>query len=140
MLVISYALVQAVCCVRASKILHGKMLINVLRGPMWFFDTTPVGRIVNRFSQDIEAIDSTLPHMFGEVLYSFYLVFSILIIISYSTPIFLSVIVPVGVVYIMLQVRFYFFLAYWSGFSAFSPVLEYKNLSLEAGADVIFRL
>jgi ATP-binding cassette subfamily C (CFTR/MRP) protein 1 len=106
MLVISYALVQAIRCVRASKILHENMLTNVLRGPMWFFDTTPVGRIVNRFSQDIEAIDSTLPHMFVEVLYSFYLVFSILIIISYSTPIFLSVIIPVGVVYIMLQVRY----------------------------------
>ncbi|XP_060605432.1 multidrug resistance-associated protein 1-like [Ruditapes philippinarum] len=106
LLVISYALVQAIRCVRASKILHENMLTNVLRGPMWFFDTTPVGRIVNRFSQDIEAIDSTLPHMFVEVLYSFYLVFSILIIISYSTPIFLSVIIPVGVVYIMLQ-RFY---------------------------------
>ncbi|XP_053385666.1 multidrug resistance-associated protein 1-like [Mercenaria mercenaria] len=105
-LVISYSILQAIRCVQASKILHENMLTNVLRGPMWFFDTTPVGRIVNRFSQDIEAIDTTLPHMFVEVLYCFYLVMSILIVISYSTPVFLSVILPLGVIYIMLQ-RFY---------------------------------
>ena len=34
--------------VRAVKVVHSKMLTNVLRGPMSFFDTTPVGRIIGR--------------------------------------------------------------------------------------------
>jgi ABC-type multidrug transport system fused ATPase/permease subunit len=36
-----------------SKKLHAGLLKNVLRSPMNFFDTTPVGRIVSRFSNDV---------------------------------------------------------------------------------------
>jgi len=35
--------------VRASGVLHTRMLQCVLRSPMAFFDTTPVGRIINRY-------------------------------------------------------------------------------------------
>jgi ABC-type multidrug transport system fused ATPase/permease subunit len=44
-------------CVHAAKILHRQLLNNVLRAPMSFFDTTPTGRIVNRF-----ASVSTMPY------------------------------------------------------------------------------
>ena len=38
----------AVASVRGAKLLHNRMLSNVLRCPMAFFDTTPIGRILNR--------------------------------------------------------------------------------------------
>ncbi|KAG1691094.1 Multidrug resistance-associated protein 1 [Nymphon striatum] len=43
--------------VKAGEILHENMLQNIMRSPMSFFDTTPMGRILNRFSKDINDID-----------------------------------------------------------------------------------
>ncbi|XP_073280878.1 ABC transporter C family member 12-like isoform X1 [Primulina huaijiensis] len=41
----------------ASKRLHDSMLYSILRAPMAFFHTNPVGRIINRFSNDVGDID-----------------------------------------------------------------------------------
>ena len=40
-------------CLQAARILHQKMAIAIFRSPMSFFDTTPAGRILNRFSSDV---------------------------------------------------------------------------------------
>ena len=41
--------------------MHKNLLDRVMRSPMSFFDTTPLGRIVNRFAKDIDVCDNTLP-------------------------------------------------------------------------------
>ena len=46
--------------IKASKQLHLKMLEQILRSPMTFFDTTPLGRVLNRFSKDVDVCDSAL--------------------------------------------------------------------------------
>lgn len=40
--------------------LHNNMLIRILKCPISFFDVTPLGRILNRFSKDIDVCDSTI--------------------------------------------------------------------------------
>lgn len=45
----------------SAKQMHRLLLSNVLRWPMTMFDTTPLGRILSRFSKDMEAIDIDLP-------------------------------------------------------------------------------
>ena len=54
----------------AGRSLHNDMLIRLLRAPMWYFDTTPLGRIVNRFSKDIDLIDNAIPNLMRFVLNS----------------------------------------------------------------------
>lgn len=55
------SLIFAIGCLRAARDLHNKLLNNVLRLPMAFFDTTPLGRILNRFSKDVDVVDNVLP-------------------------------------------------------------------------------
>ena len=48
MTILSHSLTVAFITLKASRQMHNDMLNRVLRSPMSFFDTTPVGRIVNR--------------------------------------------------------------------------------------------
>ncbi|RAL16060.1 ATP-binding cassette transporter YOR1 [Aspergillus homomorphus CBS 101889] len=45
----------------ASKEMLHRAMYRILRAPMSFFDTTPMGRITNRFSKDVQVMDSDLP-------------------------------------------------------------------------------
>jgi ABC-type multidrug transport system fused ATPase/permease subunit len=44
-----------------ASAMHHEVVVKVLAAPMSFFDTTPTGRIMNRFSKDIEAFDVAIP-------------------------------------------------------------------------------
>ncbi|XP_076072715.1 multidrug resistance-associated protein 1-like isoform X2 [Mytilus galloprovincialis] len=89
--------------IKATRKLHKDLLRNILRSPMSFFDTTPVGRIVNRFSKDIETIDDELIYQFKDVVICLLLVLCNTVIISTGTPQFLFIMLPVTVVYFALQ-------------------------------------
>jgi len=54
---------MALATLGAAIKLHHHMLANVFRNQMSFFDTTPIGRILNRFSKDVDVIDNTLPQL-----------------------------------------------------------------------------
>uniref|UniRef100_A0A8D0HEU4 Uncharacterized protein n=1 Tax=Sphenodon punctatus TaxID=8508 RepID=A0A8D0HEU4_SPHPU len=92
--------------VRASRILHQQLLSNILRVPMGFFDTTPTGRIVNRFAKDIFTVDETIPMSFRSWLTCLLAIISTLLMICLATPYFAIVILPLGVLYFFVQ-RFY---------------------------------
>jgi ABC-type multidrug transport system fused ATPase/permease subunit len=56
-------------CLKASANLHIVMLRKILQSPMDFFDRTPVGRIISRFSKDIDVVDSLLPMFLCSCVY-----------------------------------------------------------------------
>ncbi|CAO3570415.1 unnamed protein product [Mortierella alpina] len=93
-------------CLRASLLLHNDALERVLRLPMSFFDATPQGRILNRFSSDIAAVDEEVPQGFFNVLVSALNLIGTLITIAIATPMFIFVLPPLGVLYWTLQTYF----------------------------------
>uniref|UniRef100_A0A8C3KLA4 Canalicular multispecific organic anion transporter 1 n=1 Tax=Calidris pygmaea TaxID=425635 RepID=A0A8C3KLA4_9CHAR len=92
--------------VRASRVMHQQLLSNILRVPMSFFDTTPTGRIVNRFAKDIFTIDETIPMSFRSWLSCFMAIISTLLMICLATPFFALVIIPLSIFYYFV-LRFY---------------------------------
>ncbi|XP_061183962.1 multidrug resistance-associated protein 1-like isoform X1 [Saccostrea echinata] len=106
LVVMIYTLLATYKMADASRKLHNAMLDNVMKAPMSFFDTTPIGRIVNRFSRDVETTDTTLPMVLRMWLNMFFGTISTFVVISYSTPLFITIIVPVLIFYVLVQ-RFY---------------------------------
>ncbi|KFO27170.1 canalicular multispecific organic anion transporter 1 [Fukomys damarensis] len=102
--VVIASLLSVYSCNHASKTLHGQLLINILHAPMSFFDTTPTGRIVNRFSGDISTVDESLPQTLRSWLMCFLGIVSILVMICMATPVFAIIIIPLGIIYVSVQV------------------------------------
>uniref|UniRef100_A0A0N5CDG6 Multidrug resistance-associated protein 1 n=1 Tax=Strongyloides papillosus TaxID=174720 RepID=A0A0N5CDG6_STREA len=83
----------------ASKNLHSPLLHSIMRSPMSFFDTTPIGRILNRFGKDIDVVDINLPMSFRYFVMCICQIVVSLLIIIITTPIFASVILPLVIIY-----------------------------------------
>ena len=98
--------VQAFGSVIASGRLHRGLLVNVFHSPMSFFESTPLGRIVNRFSKDVDMIDDLVPRSLITFLRSSLELLAVIFVISFATPLFLSVILPLGFLYIVVQVKY----------------------------------
>lgn len=67
---------------------------------MSFFDTTPIGRILNRFGKDIDVCDNQLPFNFRFIMIVISQMITTLIAISITTPIFIAVVVPLLGIYV----------------------------------------
>lgn len=63
--------VFSVGVLNAARLLHIDLLSNTLHSPVEFFDVTPVGRLLNRFSKDIDILDLALPETLRGWMYCF---------------------------------------------------------------------
>lgn len=88
---------------KAGKEIHNRLLKSVLRAPMSFFEENPVGRILNRFSRDLEAIDLTIPRTVHEVAGCAFVIISTLIVILFVSPLAILGIIPVVCCYFVAQ-------------------------------------
>uniref|UniRef100_A0A8B9G5G3 Multidrug resistance-associated protein 1 n=1 Tax=Amazona collaria TaxID=241587 RepID=A0A8B9G5G3_9PSIT len=104
--VFGYSMVVSIGGILASRHLHLNLLHSVLRSPMSFFERTPSGNLVNRFSKEIDTIDSTIPPIIKMFMGSTFNVIGACIIILLATPIAAVIIPPLGLIYLFVQ-RFY---------------------------------
>ncbi|XP_062997328.1 ATP-binding cassette sub-family C member 12-like isoform X2 [Elgaria multicarinata webbii] len=87
---------------RASSTLHDTMFYKILQSPMSFFDTTPTGRVMNRFSKDMDELDVRLPFHAENFLQQFFMVLSILVITAIVFPSLLIVVALLTVLFVLL--------------------------------------
>ena len=102
--VFTMAMGAAMGCVRASGVFHNSLLANMLKVPMSFYDTTPRGRILNRFTKDIDSLDDQLIQYSLMFLFQMSAVVSTMIAIMYGTPIFMVVALVLVGLFVSLQV------------------------------------
>ncbi|KAL3991213.1 protein LSM14 [Sarotherodon galilaeus] len=88
---------------RASSKLHDELFHKILRCPMKFFDTTPTGRILNRFSKDMDEVDTRLPFQAEMFIQNVILVFFCLGVISCVFPWFLVAVGPLVLLFAVLH-------------------------------------
>ncbi|NXN15001.1 MRP7 protein, partial [Indicator maculatus] len=92
--------------IRAATVVHNRLLQRVIKATVTFFDTTPTGRILNRFSSDLYCVDNSLPFMLNILLANMYGLLGMLVIITYGLPWIGLVLLPLAALYFSIQ-RYY---------------------------------
>ncbi|KAG7334686.1 hypothetical protein KOW79_001282 [Hemibagrus wyckioides] len=87
----------------ASRHLHLDLLRSVLRTPMSFFESTPSGNLLNRFSKEVDAIDCMIPEAFKMMLGYVFKLLEVCIIVLVATPVAGVVILPLALFYVFIQ-------------------------------------
>lgn len=87
----------------ASRRIHERLLKAVLHAPLRLFDTTPSGRILNRFARDTQAVDDELAWNFESAVRSFASMLGTIVLIAIVAPIAILISAPALVVYYRIQ-------------------------------------
>eukprot|EP00106_Octopus_bimaculoides_P000581 XP_014768023.1 PREDICTED: multidrug resistance-associated protein 1-like [Octopus bimaculoides] len=98
-----YASLLLLSLLNAAMSLHKDLLHNILHCSTTFFDTTPIGRILNRFSKDIDTVDTVLPNTLLLFIDFFFVIFNSFLLITYTTPIFTIYFVFIIIVFYSVQ-------------------------------------
>lgn len=91
---------------RAAEKFHETVLMRVLTAPLGFFIATPVGRILNRLSSDVWAVDDSLPFIANILLASLAGLLGTGVLLAAATPLVLILYLPTAGIYFFVQ-RFY---------------------------------
>ncbi|XP_049616239.1 ATP-binding cassette sub-family C member 9 isoform X1 [Syngnathus scovelli] len=90
----------------AATNLHHNLLNKIIHAPLRFFDITPLGQILNRFSADTNIIDQHIPPTLESLTRSSFLCLSAIGVISTITPYFIIALVPLAVAFYFIQKYF----------------------------------
>lgn len=83
----------------AARRLHDSMLNSILRAPMVFFHTNPIGRVINRFSKDLGDIDRNVSGMLNGFLNQLWQLLSTFVLIGIVSTVSLWAIMPLLILF-----------------------------------------
>ncbi|PAA59379.1 hypothetical protein BOX15_Mlig000262g4 [Macrostomum lignano] len=93
------AFISSIACLRASRLLHNNLLNRVLACMLTFFESTPLGRIVNRFSSDVNCVDRDLAEKWRTMLRIAFWLLEALIAVSFALPWFLVALIGIAAMF-----------------------------------------
>jgi ABC-type multidrug transport system fused ATPase/permease subunit len=96
----------SVVIIRTARKMHSEAFDKVIHAPLSFFDTNPLGRILNRFSKDVDALDNNLWMTLNDILYTLLIVIGSVSMILIFFPFLSLLILPLAGLY-------YFFSVYY---------------------------
>ncbi|KAI9257101.1 hypothetical protein EDC94DRAFT_615397 [Helicostylum pulchrum] len=88
--------------IRGARTLFDSLLDRIIHAPLRFFDTTPVGRILNRFGKDVSTIDIQIARSASFLIECVTAVIASTIVISVITPQFLVVAIGISCLYFVI--------------------------------------
>ena len=90
-------------CLKCAERLHDKMVVAILQAPVLFFDSNPVGRILNRFSNDIGCVDELLPKTCLAEMQRLLVIFSQILVTVVTNVWLMFLVVPISVLVVLLS-------------------------------------
>ncbi|XP_047577992.1 multidrug resistance-associated protein 1-like isoform X3 [Lutra lutra] len=90
----------------ASRTLHTQLLDNVLHLPLRFFETNPIGQIINRFTKDMFIIDIRFHYYLRTWVNCTLDVIGTVLVIGGALPLFILGVIPLMFLYLTIQ-RYY---------------------------------
>lgn len=91
--------------IRASSLLFRRLLWDVARSPIGFFEQTPVGNLLNRFSKETDIVDVDIPDKLRSLLIYTFGLLEVSLVVAVATPLAVMAILPLLLLYAGCQVR-----------------------------------
>uniref|UniRef100_A0A6B0VFE5 Putative abc transporter c family member n=1 Tax=Ixodes ricinus TaxID=34613 RepID=A0A6B0VFE5_IXORI len=89
---------------RAAASFHDQLLQSVMRSPISFFDTTPMGRVINRFSRDIDLVDKDVPFYAAMNMANIASMSLLVVVLCIPSAYFVFIVVVTSVLFLGLMV------------------------------------
>eukprot|EP00792_Barthelona_sp_PAP020_P010076 TRINITY_DN3335_c0_g1_i1.p1 TRINITY_DN3335_c0_g1~~TRINITY_DN3335_c0_g1_i1.p1 ORF type:complete len:1359 (+),score=382.24 TRINITY_DN3335_c0_g1_i1:43-4119(+) len=92
--------------INGAKRIHEILLKHIVYLPAKFFETQPTGRLLNRFSEDMNQMDTNILWQISSLFHTLTNVISMIFVIVYVLPWFVIVLIILAIVYIVVSKRF----------------------------------
>lgn len=99
-LMFTFSVTLTVLGTKSSRVMLHRAMTRVLRAPMSFFDTTPMGRITNRFSKDVDVMDNNLTDSMRMFFFTMAMILSVFILIIAYYYYFAIALVPLTLMFL----------------------------------------